>query len=70
MGCTEPIAIAYASTLARKALGVSPESVDIKSSTNIIKNVKSVLVLNTGEKRHSCGGGYVAVAEIASAVET
>lgn len=51
MGCTEPIAIAYASALARKALGVPPESVDIRASANIIKNVKSVVVPNTGGKK-------------------
>ncbi len=51
MGCTEPIAIAYASALARKALGALPEKVDIKASANIIKNVKSVVVPNTGGKR-------------------
>ncbi len=48
MGCTEPIAIAYASALARKALGVMPQRVRISASVNIIKNVKSVVVPNTG----------------------
>ncbi len=51
MGCTEPIAIAYASALARKALGEMPKKVEIKASANIIKNVKSVVVPNTGGKR-------------------
>ena len=47
LGCTEPIAIAYASALARHVLGVMPESVEIGVSGNIIKNVKSVVVPNT-----------------------
>ncbi len=51
MGCTEPIAIAYAAALARKALGAMPEQVKIQASANIIKNVKSVVVPNTGGKR-------------------
>ena len=48
MGCTEPIAVAYACALARKALGSLPERVDLSVSGNIIKNVKSVVVPNTG----------------------
>lgn len=47
MGCTEPIAIAYAAAKARKVLGVEPERVEIIASNNIIKNVKSVVVPNT-----------------------
>ena len=48
MGCTEPIAIAYAASIARAALGMLPEHVDIHVSGNIIKNVKSVIVPHTG----------------------
>lgn len=48
MGCTEPIAVAYASSLAREALGALPERVEISVSGNILKNVKSVIVPNTG----------------------
>ncbi|MGM9631460.1 MAG: serine dehydratase subunit alpha family protein [Eubacteriales bacterium] len=48
MGCTEPIAIAYASAIAKNALGVAPVKVVIKLSGNIIKNVKSVIVPSTG----------------------
>lgn len=47
MGCTEPIAIAYAAARARDVLGVEPERVLIEASRNIIKNVKSVVVPNT-----------------------
>lgn len=48
MGCTEPIAVAYAAAIAAKTLGALPEDVDICVSGNIIKNVKSVIVPNTG----------------------
>ena len=48
MGCTEPIAIAYASALAAQTLGATPEEVEVFSSPNIIKNVKSVVVPHTG----------------------
>ncbi len=51
MGCTEPIAIAYAAALARMALGCRPEKAEVMASANIIKNVKSVVVPNTGELR-------------------
>lgn len=47
MGCTEPIAIAYAGAIAREHLGCLPERVEIEVSGNIIKNVKSVIVPNT-----------------------
>lgn len=48
MGCTEPIAMAYAAAKARAVLGAIPEKIDIVISGNIIKNVKSVVVPNTG----------------------
>ncbi len=48
MGCTEPIAVAYAAALARKTLGRLPERAEVVVSGNIIKNVKSVIVPNTG----------------------
>ena len=48
MGCTEPIALAYAGAKARQVLGVVPDRVEVKVSGNIIKNVKSVIVPNTG----------------------
>ena len=50
-GCTEPIAIAYAGAIAREHLGCLPERVEIEVSGNIIKNVKSVIVPNTGGLR-------------------
>ena len=51
MGCTEPIAIAYAAALARDALGKMPEHTVLTVSGNIIKNVKSVVVPNTGGRK-------------------
>ncbi len=51
MGCTEPIAIAYAASWARDVLGCMPERVEIEASNNIVKNVKSVVVPNTGDLR-------------------
>ncbi len=48
MGCTEPIAVAYGAARARELLGKMPEAVLVEASGNIIKNVKSVVVPNTG----------------------
>ena len=48
MGCTEPIALAYAGAKARQILGRRPDKVRLFVSGNIIKNVKSVVVPNTG----------------------
>ena len=47
MGCTEPIAIAYAAAKAGQVLGKMPEHVVVEASGSIIKNVKSVIVPNT-----------------------
>ena len=48
LGCTEPIAIAYAAGKARQVLGTVPERIDIYFSGNILKNVKGVTVPNSG----------------------
>ncbi len=48
MGCTEPIAIAYAASILRDAMGVEPTAIRVGLSGNIIKNVKSVIVPATG----------------------
>lgn len=48
LGCTEPIALAYAAAVARKELGQFPEKVEVLCSGNIIKNVKGVKVPNSG----------------------
>lgn len=47
LGCTEPIALAYAAAVAREVLGDLPDRVEIGASGSIIKNVKSVIVPNT-----------------------
>lgn len=51
MGCTEPIALAYCAAKARSVLGMIPTRVEIELSGNIIKNVKSVIVPNTGGEK-------------------
>ena len=48
MGCTEPIAIAYAAAILGKTLGKEPNEIIARFSGNIIKNVKSVIVPATG----------------------
>ncbi|SHJ03838.1 L-cysteine desulfidase family protein [Propionispora hippei] len=48
LGCTEPIAIAYAAAKAREVLGTFPEKAVLECSGNIVKNVKSVVIPNTG----------------------
>ncbi len=48
MGCTEPIAIAYASSILAKSLNGIPTDITARFSGNIIKNVKSVVVPATG----------------------
>ena len=50
-GCTEPIALAYAAARLRDVLGAMPERIRAEVSGNIIKNVKSVVVPNTGGKK-------------------
>ena len=51
MGCTEPIAIAYAAAKARAVLGAVPDRLLVEVSGNIIKNDKSVVVPHTGGLR-------------------
>ncbi len=48
MGCTEPIALAYAAAKAREVLGRLPDRVQVWASGSIIKNINSVIVPNTG----------------------
>lgn len=48
MGCTEPIAIAYAASKARDVLNEKIERIEVLCSGNIIKNTKCVIVPNTG----------------------
>jgi len=48
LGCTEPIAVAYAAAKAKEILGKMPERLILSCSGNIVKNVKGVMVPNTG----------------------
>ena len=48
LGCTEPIALAYAAAKAGEVLGTFPEHLTVACSGNIIKNVKGVTVPNSG----------------------
>jgi L-cysteine desulfidase len=48
LGCTEPIAVALAASKAGETLGRLPEKVELQCSGNIIKNVKGVVVPNSG----------------------
>ena len=48
MGCTEPIAIAYAASILAEVLSGTPTEISAYFSGNIIKNVKSVIVPATG----------------------
>ena len=48
MGCTEPIALAYGAARAREILGKEPERIVAKCSGNIIKNVRCVIIPNSG----------------------
>lgn len=51
LGCTEPIAIAYASAKAKEVLGAFPDEIIAECSGNIIKNVKGVIVPTTHNLR-------------------
>ncbi len=51
MGCTEPIAIAYAAAKAKALLADTPLSAKVEVSGNIVKNAKSVTVPHTGGMR-------------------
>ena len=51
MGCTEPIAIAYASAKAKEVLGADITHLHVSCSGNIVKNVKGVIVPNSGGQK-------------------
>ena len=51
MGCTEPIAIAYAAAKAREVLGENVMRLHVSCSGNIVKNVKGVTVPNSGGQK-------------------
>ena len=63
MGCTEPIAIAYAAAVARRALGRMPERARVEVSGNILKNAMAVTVPHTNGRKGidaACAAGIVA----------
>ena len=51
LGCTEPIAIAYACAKAKEVLGAFPEKMTVRCSGNIVKNVMGVVVPNSQGQR-------------------
>ena len=51
MGCTEPIAVAYAAARAGQVLGEKAVHLNVRCSGNIIKNVKGVIVPNSGNQK-------------------
>ncbi len=51
LGCTEPIALAYASAKCREVLGETANEIEACCSANIIKNVKGVVVPNCGGQK-------------------
>ena len=48
MGCTEPIALAYGAARAREVLGKEPQHIVARCSGNIVKNVRCVIIPNSG----------------------
>lgn len=62
MGCTEPIAIAYAAAYAKKTLDDDVRKVRIYASGNVIKNVKSVTVPNTGGQKGIAAAAAIGIA--------
>ena len=48
MGCTEPIALAYAAAKGAEVLGCEVKRINAKCSGNIIKNVRCVRIPNSG----------------------
>ncbi len=69
MGCTEPIAIAFASAKAREVLGHMPERMVLRCSGNIIKNVKGVTVPNSGGQKGVAAAAILGVVGGKAALE-
>ena len=61
MGCTEPIALAYCAAKARAVLGCLPDRIRVEASGNIIKNVRSVIVPNTGGRKGIAAAAAIGV---------
>ncbi len=63
MGCTEPIAIAYAAAVCRDTLGGMPDAAQVLVSGSIYKNAKAVTVPNTDGRKGieaACAAGLAA----------
>ena len=63
MGCTEPIALAYAGAIIKDVLQEQATKIKLTVSGNIIKNVKSVVIPNTNGMKGLIGAvsaGFVA----------
>ena len=61
LGCTEPIAIAYAGAKVREMLGQMPERITVYCSGNIVKNVKAVTVPHSGGNKGICVAAVLGV---------
>lgn len=61
IGCTEPVAVAYAASVAKKYLDEEVEKLDIKVSKNIYKNGKFAVIPNTGERGLGLAGSLGAL---------
>ncbi len=48
IGCTEPIAVAFAVARAKELLGEEPEKIDVQLSANVLKNAMGVGIPSTG----------------------
>ena len=57
-GCTEPIALAYAAAKAVSVLDEFPNRIHARCSANIIKNVKSVVIPNSGGRKGLTAGAH------------
>ena len=64
MGCTEPIALAYAAAIARDTLEAIPERIEVEASGSLIKNVKSVIVPNTQQLKGNAEKELEVIAEV------
>ena len=61
LGCTEPIAVAYAAAKAKEVLGQMPEHVVVECSGNIVKNVKGVIVPTTNDMKGIAAAAAVGI---------
>ncbi|WP_343207835.1 serine dehydratase subunit alpha family protein [Anaerolentibacter hominis] len=59
LGCTEPIAIAFAAAKAKEVLGEIPDRMVVECSGNIVKNAKAVIVPMTIDLRGMAAAALV-----------